>query len=238
MNKMNKINLILGLGILLLAAQFASSQTTIANTPSTDVIEPRSFYFEVNYGGHFGKYADGGFQTYGLRAVYGLRRNVEIGGNFTYTRKGSEIAPVEFVPNVKWKAYSNEKYKFAVSGGAMAAVPVRDEKGARPSAFVYANASKGFDYANGFRLTGGVYSIVGAKPDSGSKKGVMVGYEQTIYKKISFYGDWVSGNNRFSNTGVGLSIPLSKKDVVFAGYNFGNNGRGNNWMSVTYGRFF
>jgi hypothetical protein len=234
---MTKFKFLVGLGFLLLAAQFSSGQSTVANTPSTDTIEPGSFYFEVNYGGHFGKYAAGGYQTYGMRTVYGLRRNVEIGGNFYYTRDG-ENSPVEFVPNIKWKAYENEKYKFAVSGGAMVSIPLRAEKGARPSAFVYANASKGFDLANGFRVTGGVYSIIGAKSDSGSKKGVMIGYEQTLYKKISLYADWISGNNRFSYSGIGVGVPVTKKDVIFAGYNFGNTGRGNNWLSLTYGHTF
>jgi len=234
---MNISKLALSLAVGLFSAYLAGAQTTIANSPSTDVIEPRSFYFEVNYGGHFGKYSDGGFQTYGLRTVYGVRRDLEIGGNLYRTRDG-DVSPVEFAPNIKWRAYNNEKYKFAVSGGAMASIPVKDEKGARPSAFVYANASKGFDFANGFRLTGGVYSIVGAKSDSGSRKGVMVGYEQTVYKKVSFYADWISGHNRYSFTGLGIGFPITKKGVFFAGYNFGNAGRGNNWLSVTYGRYF
>lgn len=234
---MKKFYLLFILGIFVLSSQTIQAQTTISNIPATDVLDPQTYYIEANFGGHFGKYADGGFQSYGLKALYGLRRNVEIGANFTYTKDGS-ISPVEVSPNIKWKAYNNEKYAVSVSGGAVAFIPVRDEKGARPTAMIYANASKNFDAAKGFRLTGGVYSIIGAKSVSGNRKGVMLGYEQTLIKKSSLFVDWTSGNNRFGYTAAGLSIPLSKKDVFYAGYNFGNTGRGNNWLSVSYGRFF
>jgi len=222
---------------LLGTVQFASAQTTISNTPSTDVIEPKNFYLEVNYGGHFGKYADGGFQTYGLKAVYGLSRNIEVGTNMSFTKDGG-TSPVEITPNVKWKAYYNEKNKVTVSGGAMLFVPVKNEKGSRPMGFVYANVSKGFDFAKGFRLTSGVYHLVGAKSESGNRKGVMLGYEQNLAKRVSFYADWTSGKNRFGYAAAGLSIAATKKDVIYTGYNFGNSGRGNNWFTISYGHYF
>jgi hypothetical protein len=150
---------------ILLAVQSISAQTTISNIPSTDVIEPKSFHFEINYGGHFGKYDGGGFQSYAVKTIYGLSRNIEVGTNFAYTRNGG-TSPVEIAPNIKWKAYNNEKYKFAVSGGAMAFIPIRDEKGSRHSAVVYANTSKGFDFANGFRLTG-IYTTIRAESGNG-----------------------------------------------------------------------
>ncbi|MBS1792374.1 MAG: hypothetical protein JSS81_00890 [Acidobacteria bacterium] len=234
---MNRKNIILTLALLLFGWQLLSGQTTISNIPSTDVIEPRSFYGEVNFGGHFSKYETGGFQTYGVKSLYGLTRNVEIGANFTYTRNGAD-SPVEFGPNVKWKAFQNEKHKVAVTGGLMAFIPVRAAEGSRPIAMVYANASKGFDFAKGFRLTGGFYQLVGAKAGSGNRKGAILGYEQTVYKKISFFADWTSGKNRFGYAAAGLSIPLSKRNIIYAGYNFGNGGRGNNWFNITFGRFF
>ena len=222
---------------LLCAVHSASAQTTISNIPSTDVIEPGSFYLEGNYGGHFGKYEDGGFQAYGVKMLYGVRRNLEVGANFSYTKTG-EIAPVEFIPNVKWKAYFNEKHKVAVTGGAMVFVPLRAEAGSKPAAMVYTNASKSFNAAKGFRLTGGVYQMVGVKSGFGTKNGVMLGYEQVLHKKVSLFADWTSGKNRFGYKAVGFSLPVTKKDVIYTGYNFGNTGRGNNWLNITYGRYF
>lgn len=222
---------------LLVGIEAVAAQTTISNAPSTDVIEHQSSYLEAGYSGHFGKYSDGGFQSYGFKALYGLRRNVEIGANLSYTRDGAS-SPVEFSPNVKWKAYYNENHKFAVSGGAIAFIPVKDVKGSRPSALVYAIAGKEFDFAGGIRITGGVYTTVGMKKEDGNRKGFMIGYEQTLIKKAGFIAEYISGSNRFGYTSVGLSIPFAKKNVFFAGYNFGNTGRGNNWLAVTYGRYF
>ncbi len=230
-----RVTLTIVFGLFLCQTAFA--QTIISNIPATDVIEKKDFYAEVNFGAHFGKYENGGFQAYGIKTLYGVSRDLEIGANIAYTKTG-EISPIEFAPNVKWKAYSNEKHKVAVVGGAMTFVPVRAEKGSRPIGLIYANASKGFNAAKGFRLTGGVYSIVGAKAESGNRKGVMFGYEHRLHKNVSLFADWASGKNRFGYSAVGLSIPLTKRDMIYSGYNFGNRGRGNNWFAITYGRFF
>lgn len=232
-----KILFSFNLFILMVATQFASAQTTISNTPSTDIIESKDFYVEVNHAGHFAKYDVGGFQAYGLKTIYGIHKNFEIGANFCFT-KNNGTSPVEIVPNFKWKVYKNEKNTVAVSGGAMLFVPIRDEKGSQPSAFVYTNISKGFNFANSFRLTTGFYTVVNAKSESGNKNGVMLGYEQNIAKGVSFFADWTSGKNRFGYAAAGLSIPVMKKGVIYTGYNFGNVGRGNNSFSISYGKFF
>jgi hypothetical protein len=234
---MNKLRNLFSLAVPLLLASVVYGQSTIANTPSTDVTERGTTYLEFNYGGHFGKYSEGGFQTYGIKTLFGAGRNLEFGANLAYTKTGG-LSPVELSPNAKWKAYSNEKYKVAVSGGVIGFIPLRAESGTRPIAMLYTNVSKSFDYAKGFRLTAGVHTLVGAKEESGNRKGVMLGYEQTLYKNVSFFADWTSGQNRFAYSGVGLSIPVRKKNVFYAGYNFGNSGRGNNWLAITYGRFF
>lgn len=235
--KISKILFGFKLFFLLIAAQISSAQTTISNIPSTDIIESKDFYIEVNHAGHFAKFVDGGFQAYGLKTIYGVHKDFEIGANFCFTRNNG-ISPVEIVPNFKWKVYKNEKNKVAVSGGAMIFVPIREEKGTQPSAFVYSNLSKSFNFANNFRLTSGVYTVVGAKSISGNKHGVMLGYEQNIAKGVSFFADWTSGKNRFGYAAAGLSIPVKKNGVIYTGYNFGNTGRGNNLFSISYGKFF
>jgi hypothetical protein len=100
----------------------------------------------------------------------------------------------------------------------------------------YSNASKVFEKAKGLRVTGGYYRIVGVeKPDFGSKQGAIVGVEQPLFKKITFLADWYGGKNRFGYSAAGFGLPITKRQSIYAGYNFGNVGRANNSFSFYYG---
>lgn len=220
---------------LALVFNFAvSAQTTIFNVPSTDVTPEKSVYMEADFTAHFDKFEKGGFQTIGYKTVYGLRRNVEVGVNFFLTRNGF-TSPKEFQANAKWKAYQNEKRGLAVTTGAQMFVPLNRSAGRRTVGMFYANASKVFRPARGLRLTGGAYTIVGATREFGNRKGFMLGLEQPVRRRLSFVSDWYSGKNRFGYASAGFSYALTKRQILYAGYNFGNAGRGNNSLSVFYG---
>src|SRR5262245_19715720 len=102
-------NIIFATLFLFATAAVASAQSGIVNIPSTDVVERSHFYLEANYGAHFASYSNGGFQAYGVKTMYGLHRNVEVGANFSFVRAAGTSA-VGMTPNVKWQAYSNEKH--------------------------------------------------------------------------------------------------------------------------------
>ncbi|MEZ5427215.1 MAG: hypothetical protein R2747_13175 [Pyrinomonadaceae bacterium] len=225
------------LTICAFAFQQASAQSTIFNVASTDVVAEKSFYIESDYVAHFGSYANGGFQTYGLRGVYGVGKNVEVGANVFVSRNESGT-PVEIQPNLKWKAYSNEKHGVAVSGGTVLFVPLNKKAGDRVTGMVYANVSKVVKSTNGTRLTSGVYTMVGAEKEAGTKTGVMLGVEQPVHRKVNLIADWYSGKNRIGYAATGFSVTLSPKQTLFAGYNFGNSGRGNNALSIFYSYTF
>lgn len=221
--------------LLILVCSFTTfAQSTIFNIPSTDVVAPKTFYIEADFIGHFDKYEKGGFQTYGYRTVYGLKKKVETGFNVFYTRNGGK-APIEFQPNLKWKAYENEKRGIGISTGTQLFVPLNKAAGTRTFGMVYGNASKVIERAKGMRLTGGGYQMVGALKDFGTKRGVIVGYEQPLKWKMSFLADWYSGKNRLGYSTAGINYAISKRQFVLLGYNFGNSGRGNNAFSAFYG---
>lgn len=222
--------------LFILFCAAVSAQTMIGNTPSTDVVQPGGFYGEFTFGSHFDSHENGGFRGYGFRALYGLTRNLEIGANVAYTRDG-DVSPIEAVPNFKWKVLSSEKRKIAVSTGAMLFVPLKAESGTRPEAMIYANASKEIAFAKGMRFAAGTYALIGSKAGSGDKSGIMLGYEKPLLKRLGFYADWYSGKNRLGATGAGLSFSVTPKQVIAAGYNFGNTGRGNNSLTISYGFF-
>lgn len=215
----------------------ASAQTTIFNIPSTDVMAEKKFYVEADFIAHFDRYDRGGFQTYGYRTVYGVKRKFEAGVNFFYTRNGSTSAKeVQF--NAKYQAYNNEKYGIAASVGGWVFQPLNRSSGRKTYAMVYTNASKTVSQLNGLRLTGGAYHTVGTDRTFGSKRGFIVGIEQPIKGKLSFAADWFSGENRFGYAAAGLSYTFARRHFVMAGYNWGNSGRGNNGFSSFYGLTF
>lgn len=224
--------------VLALGVFAVQAQSTIFNIPSTDVLPEGRFLLEVDFIGKFDRYSNGGFQTYGYRTVYGLKRKIEVGANFFYTRGGEGASPKEFQPNVKWQAYNSEKRGIAVSTGAQVFVPLNKSAGRRTYAMLYANASKTVEKTKGTRLTGGFYQIVGAERDFGSKKGAILAVEQPLFKRVSFVADWYSGNNRFGYSAAGLNLVLTKRQFLMLGYNFGNFGAGNNAFSAFYGYTF
>lgn len=214
------------------------AQSTVFNTPSTDVLGEKLIYVETDFIGHLDKSRNGGFQTYGVRTVYGLRRKVEIGVNAFYTRAGGSALPVEIQPNIKWQVYQNEKYGVSTSTGAVFFAPVTKRSAGDAFALAYANVSKKVDALNGSRLTAGYYQTIGMNRAGGTKNGVMFAYEQPVMRKVSFIADWYSGKNRFGYAAAGFGWTVTKKSTLYAGYNFGNTGRGNNSLAVFYGHTF
>jgi hypothetical protein len=215
-----------------------SAQTTIFNIPSTDVVPEGRFLLEIDFVSHFDRYDRGGFQSFGYRTNYGVGKKIEIGANFYYTRAGRDASPMEFQPNIKWQPYQSEKYGVAVSTGAQFFVPLNNAAGNRVFTLLYANASKIVKQTNGTRLTGGFYTVLGAERDFGTKNGVLVAIEQPLFRRVSFIGDWSSGDNRFGYASAGFNFILGKRQYLTLGYSWGNFGRGNNAFSAFYGYTF
>lgn len=221
-----------------ITATSVAAQTTIFNIPSTDVVAEKTAYLEADFLAHFDSTNRGGFRSYGYRMVYGARKNLEIGANFFYTRNGRKTSPKEFQPNFKWNFYTNERYGISVSTGAMFFAPLDKSAGTRTFGMVYSNVSKKVKQAGGRRLTGGFYRLVAAPRDIGTGIGAIVGIEQPVNRRLTFLADWYSGKNRFGYSAAGFGYPITKRQFLYAGYNFGNAGRANNYFSAFYGIAF
>ena len=201
------------------------------------MLQKKSFYIEGDVISHLDSYQNGGFQTYGYRTVYGVKKRLEVGFNLFYTRNG-RVTPIEFQPNFKFKVYENEKYGVSATTGVLVVTSLNRVARSRTSAQVYANVSKVIKQTNGTRVTGGFYTIGGGESDFGTKNGVTVGLEQPVKGKFTFIGDWSSGNNRYGYSTAGLNYAFTKRQFLLLGYNFGNSGRGNNAISAFYGLTF
>lgn len=234
LESVRKFALVVAITVILVPVT-AFSQLSIFNIPSTDTLSKGSFALEADFISKPVSYRDGGYQTYGYRAVYGLNGKTEIGANFFLTYDGEEAeGEVQF--NAKRKIYSSEKHGVDVAAGTLISVPLRSS--VKSSGIVYLNASKTVERLNGMRVTGGVYTTIGGGRDYGTKTGVMLGLEQPIKGPVSFVADWYSGNNRLGYSAVGINVNVTKRQFLMAGYNFGNYGRGNNALSAFYGYTF
>lgn len=219
--------------IWLSATLCAFGQLTIINTPSTDTLQAKSFYVEVDAIGKPVSFQNGGFQSYGYRTVYGVNRKTEVGVSFFYTRIGG-ASPLEMQFSAKRKLFASEKWGIAASIGATAFVPLNRSAGDRTFFLTYANFSKVIRQANGLRVTVGAYQIANADRSFGARTGGMVGVEQPLTKRFSFVADWSSGANRFGYLSTGFNLMITKNQFATAAYNFGNTGRGNNFLTGFY----
>lgn len=223
--------------LLLAGAGSVSAQTSIFNVPTTDVLEPEKLYVEADYITKPVSYEKGGFHFFGPTIIYGLRKNVEVGVNFFYT-KSSEPDEAELQPNFKWSFYNNEEKGLGAAVGGIMFIPLKNRETTNTKAMFYANFSKKIKGAYGPRFTTGAYGFVGRMEEGETRRGVMLGYEQPLSSKVTFVTDWFSGHNVFGYAGAGLGVELPKDSYLFTGYSFGNRGRGNNWLGIFLGRTF
>lgn len=215
-------------------AASVSAQSTVFNIPSTDVQAPKSVYVEADFTGHLSSFTTGGYQSYGPRIVYGLHRRMELGFNAFYTRT-SPSEPVEIQPNFKFQLYSSEAKGVAVSAGTILSIPVTKRSAGATTGMIYAVASKNIEGDYGPRFTLGSYALVGSFEPGTTRKGLLIGYEQPLTKRLTFIADWSTGNNDYGYAVAGAGITLTRKSSLYVGYNFGNHGRGNNALGVYYG---
>jgi len=210
-----------------------AAQSTIFNVPSTGVQAPGKVYLEGDFIMHYASYRDGGFQTYAPRVVVGLPGKTEVGVNIYYTRARPGV-PIDLQPNFKWQFYQNEKLGLALATGIVISTPITRRSLGTTYAQLYVLGSKSFPGSYGPRVTFGGYRLVGTFDEGTDKTGVILGLEQPVTRKISFVTDWSSGNNRYGYVVAGTGITLSPKSSFYAGYNFGNQGRGNNSLGAFY----
>lgn len=221
----------------LIFTEITQGQSTVFNTPSTDVIPARRIYVEADFITHLASFEQGGYQLYGSRIVYGLRKKTEVGINLYYTRS-SDSEPVVVEPNLKWQFYNDEGKGLSAAAGVLVSIPVSHRASGNTSGFLYAVGSKKFKGDFGPRISTGAYVLAVHAEQGTSKYGTLIGYEQPLSARLSFVTDWTSGKNDLGYLAAGVGITLSTRSVLYVGYNVGNQGRGNNALGIYYGFTF
>jgi hypothetical protein len=214
-----------------LVAQAVRAQSTIFNTPSTDVVDKAKTYFEFDFLPQ-APGPDVGAATiiYNPRVVFGVGYNVEVGVNFPiyHNSDGDPTTHGYIQPDVKWKFFKDDMKGLAASVGFVSNIPLNDHDVQGSWTYIYGNISKKWMGTYGPRVTVGPYGVI-ADQDSGlstfvgTRGGVEIGYEQPVGGKFSFVADWLSGKNSIGYFTPGISISLPKNGLFNAGYSIGND---------------
>ena len=251
--------IVLGHLFLLIMAAFSGpllAQSTIFNIPTTDTVTKGKAYAEFDFlvqapgTGHSRSY------LYNPRLVVGAPGNLEFGVNFPIinTRDSGDSFTNGYIqPNAKWKFYENEKEGMAMSVGGLLNTPLNNGDAQDTWGLIYGLVSKKVRSSGyGPRFTVGPYGIVSANQDPskgpvgflGPRAGVILGYEQPVYKNVSFVADWYSGKNVYGYFTPGISITTPGNGLLNVGYSLGNdswedsNATRNRYLFIYYGVSF
>jgi hypothetical protein len=224
--------------LVVVCSSTALAQSTILNIPSSDVMARGQFYVEADLISHPTSFKESGFLWYGPSVIYGLGKSVEVGINAYIIKDASPTKSIELQPNVKWKCFDNEDNGVSSSIGAMVFLPLTRRDQTSTAGMFYAVVAKKVGKEFGPRFTTGAYGLVGRREGTKSKAGPLVGYEQPLGRRLTFMADWYGGRNLMGYVAGGFGLTLTKNSTLYASYNFGNEGRGNNWLGIYYGLTF
>jgi hypothetical protein len=239
--------------LFLLLIAFSSqvlAQSTIFNIPTTDTVAKGKAYAEFDFVPQIPGTDDFRTFVYNPRVVVGAPGKLEFGVNFPTVNTrglGTSTTNVYIQPNAKWKLYESEKTGFATAVGALLNTPLNNREYQDSWGMLYGLVSEKVKGNYGPRFHAGVYGVL-AKKESvsfyGPQAGAILGYEQPIYKRVSFVADWLSGENNLGYFTPGISISLPKNGLFNVGYMIGNdtwensNASKNRYLMLYYGITF
>jgi hypothetical protein len=213
----------------------ALAQSTIFNIPTTDTVSKGKAYFEFDFMPQVPAADASRTYMYNPRLVVGVPGKIEFGVNFPISDikgSGSSSTYVYLQPNAKWKMYENERAGVAMAVGGLLNTPLNSRNIQDSWGYLYGLVSEKIKTGNySPRFHAGFYGAVSANQDpkngpvsfSGPRAGAILGYEQPVYKKVSFVADWFSGENNLGYFTPGISISLPANGLLNAGYSIGNN---------------
>jgi hypothetical protein len=221
--------------LILGASGTGAGQSAYFNTPTADVMPENELYLEADLDAKMARFRDGGWQSFGFATVFGIRKRTEVGLNTYFVRSASGLEPVELQPNIKFQIHNSEESGTSLAVGAIGYIPVKRNFAASSTASVYAVGSKKFKRSWTPKVSAGVYRLIGADHDGGSRQGILLAVEQPIHRRVTLIADWNTGKNRFGYAAAGFGLTLTKRSSLYSAYYFGNEGRGNNFLGIYYG---
>lgn len=207
--------LLLSLLVIGPAAPVAAQQT-IFNVPSTEVLEPRQTYLELDL---LGRPQDPGFLQPSLRTAYGIGADLEAGLNL----EGFEIpgrSEPTLHPTVKWRPWEGDH--LAVAAGAIGQFFVRGSRDGNPGVLAYSEAS--WEAPTNTTLTAGGYWASSGHAAEDPQAGPLVAVEQKVGERVKLVADWVGGKNDLGYVTPGVAVEMDPWTLQL-GYSLKNGDR-------------
>lgn len=197
----------------LASANAATSQQTIFNIPSADVLDSGKEYFEEDT---LWRPSDPRFALFAARGVAGLGGHVEAGINV-----GGFATPGRSVPTatlaLKWQPF--QAGAFALTAGANGLFFLRGARDGLPALQGYAHAS--YRLPTQTRLTAGGWFASSGYAAEDPAHGALLGLEQPITPNLALIADMYTGRSALGYTTYGIE-PSFGPWTLYAGYSVKN----------------
>ncbi|HZT57002.1 MAG TPA: hypothetical protein VFA21_00105 [Pyrinomonadaceae bacterium] len=220
------------------ASDAPRAQQTIFNVPTTDVLDKRKVYAELD--ASFkpdDSEALGHFSSFVPRVVFGAGGRVEAGLNVAgNVQPGPDTTTL--APTIKYKFYDGGRNGYAAVVGGDLFFPVR-HKPYNVGGYVYLEASKTFE-ASGTRLTAGAFDFTKRVVAASNRAGGQFGFEQPLSKRLTLAADYFTGKHAAGYFSTGAIFKVGQKWTGYAAYSIGNQNasRGNHFFLLELGYNF
>ncbi|MEK7724647.1 MAG: hypothetical protein AAB336_09890 [Acidobacteriota bacterium] len=235
---MNSLLKLIGIFVVLTIIPWQTfAQQTIFNVPTTDVLEKKQVYVELDVAFKPNNQpAQNKFSSFVPRVVVGVGKGVEVGLNVIgNVQPGTDSTTL--VPTVKWKFYENEKKDLAFIGGTNVYLPVRN-RAYNIGTYSYLATSKTI---NKTRLTaGGFVASKNVFAPNAVRSGGQFGFEQTLNSKFTVAADWFTGKHASGYFTPGVIYKPTAKLTTYWSYSIGNTNasKGNHYFLFEFGYTF
>jgi len=216
----------------------AHAQQTIFNVPTTDVLDKRKVYAELD-----ASFKPGDsetvprFSSFVPRVVVGVGGRVEVGLNVAGNVQPGQDSTT-LVPVVKYKFYDGGDNGWSIAGGDHLFLPVRN-RAYDAGNYVYLEFSKTFKQT-GTRLTAGGYDFTKSVVAGANRAGGQFGFEQPVSKTVTLAAYWFTGKHAAGYFTPGVVFKMGKKTTAYAAYSIANQNasRGNHFFLLELGYNF
>ena len=224
--------------VLCSSVTMTHAQQTVFNVPTTDVLDKRKVYFELDVSAKPNDSdAQNKFSSFVPRVVVGTGRNVEVGLNITGNVEPGRDSTT-LVPAFKWRIYNGGDNGWAIVVGSHAFIPVHN-KAYDIGNYSYTMVQKTFKTKTRIGFGSGFFTkdVVAANAVRGVGQFTL---EHPVTNKFTVASDWFTGKHANGYWTSGGIYKLTKTLTLYSGYSVGNANpsKGNHFLLFEVGYNF
>ena len=224
--------------VLCSSVTMTHAQQTVFNVPTTDVLDKRKVYFELDVSAKPNDSdAQNKFSSFVPRVVVGTGRNVEVGLNITGNVEPGRDSTT-LVPAFKWRIYNGGDNGWAIVVGSHAFIPVHN-KAYDIGNYSYTMVQKTFKTKTRIGFGSGFFTKDVVAPNAVRGVGQFT-LEHPVTNKFTVASDWFTGKHANGYWTSGGIYKLTKKLTLYSGYSVGNANpsKGNHFLLFEVGYNF